>query len=85
MATYDYLCRTCDQILEVRASFAEKAEGLQPTCPSCKGEDLRRLFTPVSVGSASGGGELPRAGGGGGGGDGYGGGGGCCGGGCGCG
>lgn len=80
MATYDYMCRTCEQVIEVRASFAEKAQGLRPQCPSCKGEDLRRLFTPVSVGSASLGsaasGGAPTGGGGGGG---------CCGGGCGCG
>lgn len=76
MAAYDYLCQTCDQVVEIRASFSEKAAGLNPQCPSCKSEDLRRLFTTVAIGSGARGataGWMPSAGGG------------CCGGGCGCG
>lgn len=75
MAAYDYLCQTCDQVVEIRASFSEKAAGLNPQCPSCKSEDLRRLFTTVSIGARSSGapiGPMPSSGGGGG----------CCGGGC---
>lgn len=75
MAVYDYLCRTCDRVVEVRASFSEKDAGLRPSCPSCEGEDLRRLFTAVAVGTAGARATSPAAGGGGG----------CCGGTCGCG
>jgi putative FmdB family regulatory protein len=79
MATYDYLCRSCDRIVEVRATVAEKVAGLTPTCPTCTGADLRRVFSPiVSAGARSGLPQFPAGGGGGGGG-------GCCGGGCGCG
>jgi len=33
MPLYDYQCKKCQTIFEVRATFKEKEEGLEPECP----------------------------------------------------
>ena len=50
MPAYDYRCRTCDMLFEVRRGLDEA-----PTpapCPSGHGE-TSRVFTPVAVGGGS--------------------------------
>jgi putative FmdB family regulatory protein len=65
---YDYRCRTCDVLFEVRRGLDE-APATSP-CPSGHAE-TSRVFTPVAVGggSATPAGSAPSGGG-------------CCGGGC---
>lgn len=45
MPLYDYQCKHCQAIFEVRASFKEKETGLQPECPQCNGHDVRQVLT----------------------------------------
>lgn len=53
MPTYAYICTDCGASTEVRATVAEKDEGLRPNCPACQGDALRRAFTPIaSVGGS---------------------------------
>jgi putative FmdB family regulatory protein len=66
MPAYDYRCRTCDALFEVRRGLQD-APAPAP-CPQGHGE-TSRVFTPVAVG---GGAAAPAVSGGGG----------CCGGGC---
>ena len=69
MPAYDYRCRTCDAVFEVRRGLDEAA--VPAPCPQGHAE-TSRVFTPVAVGGAVSGGaaEAPASGGG------------CCGGGC---
>ena len=68
MPAYDYRCRTCDAVFEVRRGLDETA--VPAPCPQGHAE-TSRVFTPVAVGGAASGGaaEAPASGG-------------CCGGGC---
>ena len=34
MPLYDYQCKGCQAVFEVRATFKEKEAGLQPECPA---------------------------------------------------
>ncbi len=45
MPLYDYQCRACQQVTEVRHGFRESYEG---TCPSCGGA-LGRVFNPAGI------------------------------------
>jgi putative FmdB family regulatory protein len=42
---YDYQCRSCQQVTEVRHGFRETPEG---GCPACGGE-LARVFNPAGI------------------------------------
>ena len=42
---YDYQCRTCSKVTEVRHGFREAYDG---TCPDCGGE-LARVFNPAGI------------------------------------
>jgi putative FmdB family regulatory protein len=42
---YDYLCAECGKLFEVRATFAEKATGLQPECPECHAKETHEVIT----------------------------------------
>jgi putative FmdB family regulatory protein len=66
MPAYDYRCRTCDTLFEVRRGLDEVATAAP--CPQGHPE-TSRVFTPVAVGGAA---AAPAPAGGGG----------CCGGGC---
>ncbi|MFO8192403.1 MAG: zinc ribbon domain-containing protein [Bacillota bacterium] len=44
MPTYEYLCRDCGKITEVRESLAEKEKGLGHTCPSCGSNNMIQYF-----------------------------------------
>ncbi len=45
MPLYDYRCRACSQVTEVRHAFREAH---QVACPSCGGE-LARVFSPAGI------------------------------------
>jgi putative FmdB family regulatory protein len=42
---YDYQCRSCNEVTEVRHGFKESFEGV---CPSCGGE-MARVFNPAGI------------------------------------
>jgi putative FmdB family regulatory protein len=42
---YDYQCRNCQQVTEVRHGFREAHEG---TCPACGGA-MARVFNPAGI------------------------------------
>ena len=69
MPAYDYRCRTCDALFEVRRGLSD--EPAPAPCPQGHAE-TSRVFTPVAVGGAAGAGAAQAAPSGGG----------CCGGGC---
>ena len=68
MPAYDYRCRTCDAVFEVRRGLHEYPD-VPTSCPSGHLETTR-VFTPVAVGGGAGPSPAPAAAGG------------CCGGGC---
>ncbi len=45
MPLYDYQCRTCHEVTEVRHGFRETHED---PCPACGGE-LARVFNPAGI------------------------------------
>ena len=45
MRLYDYQCKQCRTIFEVRASFQEKEQGLNPVCPNCQSTETRQLLS----------------------------------------
>ena len=45
MPLYDYRCRACSKVTEVRHGFRE---GHQGACPACGGE-LARVFSPAGI------------------------------------
>jgi putative FmdB family regulatory protein len=42
---YDYQCRSCNEVTEVRHGFKETFEG---SCPKCGGE-MARVFNPAGI------------------------------------
>lgn len=56
MPAYDYKCRACGTPFEVRRTVAEHTAGTPVTCPLCESKDTERVFTPIAIGAASGGG-----------------------------
>jgi putative FmdB family regulatory protein len=59
MPTYDYECRQCGHLFEVRASISEKTAGLDPECPQCHGHETRQAFRSLMFISSSGSGSAP--------------------------
>ncbi len=45
MPLYDYQCKHCKTVFEVRASFKEKEAGLKPECPHCQSKETRQLLS----------------------------------------
>lgn len=45
MPLYDYQCKKCQTIFEVRATFKEKEAGLEPECPQCLSKKTHQLLT----------------------------------------
>ncbi len=46
MPLYDYQCRTCSKISEVRHGFREVFEG---ACPACGSDEMSRVFNPAGI------------------------------------
>ena len=45
MPLYDYQCKRCQNVFEVRATFKEKEAGLEPECPECQSKKTHQLLT----------------------------------------
>ena len=45
MPLYDYQCKQCQAIFEVRATFKEKEAGLEPECLACHSKKTHQLLT----------------------------------------
>lgn len=46
MPTYEYICTTCNERLEIQRSFDNN--GLTPPCKSC-GYEMTRFYGPIGV------------------------------------
>lgn len=46
MPLYDYQCRRCKKVTEVRHGFRETYDG---ACPECGSEELARVFNPAGI------------------------------------
>lgn len=45
MPLYDFRCKDCQHIFEVKASIKEHEAGLHPTCPQCQGSDVQQVLS----------------------------------------
>lgn len=45
MPLYDYQCKKCQAVFEVRATFKEKEAGLKPECPECHSKKTQQVLT----------------------------------------
>ena len=45
MPLYDYQCKKCQAVFEVRAPLKEKEAGLEPECPECHSKKTNQLLT----------------------------------------
>jgi len=64
MPYYDYRCEQCGEVFEIRASFKEKAAGLDPECPKCHAKRARQMVTTglLVLGSSGGNPSSPGCG-----------------------
>lgn len=51
--TYEYRCKECDTVFDVKATIEEKEEGLHPECPSCGSTETGQMFGAVGILGAS--------------------------------
>jgi len=49
MPLYDYQCKDCGEVFEVRASIKEKEAGLTLVCPKCDSHEARQRLTTASM------------------------------------
>lgn len=47
MPLYEFFCATCSDCFEVRRTFSEGIDDV--TCPTCAGDEVRRVFTPIMM------------------------------------
>lgn len=45
MPLYNFKCKQCQEIFEMRATFKEKEAGLKPECPKCHSEETFQMIT----------------------------------------
>ena len=50
---YEFQCKACNTIFEVRASLAEKEKGLKPQCPGCNSADTHQIVTTFAMGDST--------------------------------
>lgn len=44
MPIYEYFCQDCENKFEIKASFAEKEQGLKVECPRCGSSKTVQVF-----------------------------------------
>ena len=49
MPLYDYQCKDCGEVFEVRATIKEKETGLVLVCPKCGSHEARQKLTFASM------------------------------------
>lgn len=49
MPLYDYQCKGCEMVFEVRATITEREAGLVLTCPKCGSRETRQRLTFASL------------------------------------
>lgn len=49
MPLYEYQCKNCGAVFEVRAAIKEKVAGLEPSCPKCGRREVRQLLSTVQM------------------------------------
>ena len=60
MPLYDYQCRACGEVFEVRATFKEKEQGLHPRCPACQSPETEQgINAPLVLRVGAGDGASP--------------------------
>jgi putative FmdB family regulatory protein len=55
MPLYEFYCNTCDGCFDIRRSLSEGTGGV--VCPSCKRDNVQRVFTPVAAFRSGNGGQ----------------------------
>ena len=61
MPLYEFYCQSCDCCFEIRRSFSQGTENV--TYPTCTGDKVQRVFTPVAAFSIGGNGGMTAIGG----------------------
>ena len=61
MPLYEFYCDTCDCCFQERRSFSQGTDNV--SCPSCTGQNVQRVYTPVATFTSSGGGQRVAVGG----------------------
>ncbi|AZT89896.1 zinc ribbon domain-containing protein [Caldicellulosiruptor changbaiensis] len=54
---YTYICNSCEEVFEVKASISEISNGLKVSCPKCASEDVRRDYSRINFGTSVGNGS----------------------------
>ena len=65
MPLYEFECQPCQARFDVRATFSEKEQGLEPECPHCHGKEVNQVITSgmfIGTSGTSGAGCSPFAG-----------------------
>jgi putative FmdB family regulatory protein len=52
MPWYDYRCRRCGSVFEIRRSMNERSDGASVECSECGSAETERVFRPIAVGVA---------------------------------
>lgn len=49
MPIYEYICKDCNKIMEVKESLAEKDKKKKRTCPACGSNNMSQYFGNMIV------------------------------------
>ncbi len=49
MPVYEYICKECGKIMEVKETLSEKEKGGTHTCPSCGSQNTAQYFGNMQV------------------------------------
>lgn len=44
MPNYEFICRDCRRIAEVKQSLADRDKGEKPVCPDCGSKNMTQFF-----------------------------------------
>ena len=46
---YEYRCKNCETLFEVKATISEKAEGINAVCPQCGSTETSQSFGGIGI------------------------------------
>ncbi len=49
MPNYEFICKDCKEITEVKASLAEKEKGIEQQCPACGSKNMVQYYGNMIV------------------------------------